>query len=289
MSRPKTFSGKFGAYDAIPQSEPVDHPLFKREKQLKILYGEEPGSLAGSCQRNPIMWTISTVSILALLAVAAWAIINSTSGEWATYGNDDDDIWVGGTKPHIIYILADDMGWNSVGYEDYDLAFATPTLTALAQSGVILDNFYAQEVCTPARAALLTGRYPLSIGMQYSMVQTAIPWGMDLKETTLANVLAGDEYSTHALGKWHLGHYTPRFLPTARGFDTFFGFLNGESYYWSKRNPDHTVFHDIIYMDQDCYAPYKDEDMHDYSTFLYRDKVCIYCGLAPRCRQSWAS
>jgi hypothetical protein len=69
------------------------------------------------------------------------------------------------TKPNIVFILADDLSWNSLGYMDYDLAFATPTLTALASKGVIMTNYYSQELCTPSRAALLTGRYPTSLGM----------------------------------------------------------------------------------------------------------------------------
>ena len=274
-SDPRTYGvGANAGYGAVPQSDPRDHPLFQKERQDRIMDGEEPGSLLGSFRRNPIVWTIGLLSVAVMVGVSIWAIVNSASGSWASFGADDDgEEWDGSNKPHIIYILADDMGWNSVGYQDYDLSFVTPTLTSLAQGGVILDNFYAQEVCTPARASLLTGRYPLTVGMQYSMVQTAIPWGLDLHETTLATALKSDDYATHALGKWHLGHYTPRFLPTARGFDTFFGFLNGESYYWSKRNPDHTVFHDILYSTDSCYAPYKEEDMHDYSTFLYRDKA----------------
>ena len=262
---------EYGTYAPVPASDPRDHPLFLKERQERILTGEEPGSLAGSCRRNPIVWTIGILSILAVLGVSIWAIVSSATDSWASFGEDDD--WDGNNKPHIIYVLADDLGWNSMGYRDYDLSYVSPTLTSLAQSGVIIDQFYAQEVCTPGRASLLTGRYPLSVGMQYSMVQTAIPWGMDLKETTIASVLQDNDYATHALGKWHLGHYSPRYLPTARGFDTFFGYLNGESYYWSKRNPDHTVFHDLLYSTEECYTAYKEEDMHDYSTFLYRDKA----------------
>ena len=67
-------------------------------------------------------------------------------------------------KPNFVFILADDMGWNSIGYEDYDLSFVSPVITDLANNGVVISSYYAQEVCTPSRAAFLTGRYPLSIG-----------------------------------------------------------------------------------------------------------------------------
>jgi hypothetical protein len=58
------------------------------------------------------------------------------------------------TKPNIIFILADDLGWNSIGHEDYDIDFTTPTLTAMASEGIVMENYYAQEVCTPARGSL---------------------------------------------------------------------------------------------------------------------------------------
>ena len=175
--------------------------------------------------------------------------------------------------PNIVFILADDLGWNSIGYQDYDLSFATPHLTSLARDGLILSNYYSQEVCTPARAALLTGRYPLSIGMQFSVVDTRTPWGLNLGEQTIADVLSEHGYVTRALGKWHLGHHSPKFLPTARGFDSFVGFLNGDNHYYSKRNPIFPHFTDFIGMDRECYYPYTEYDMHNYSTHFYRTKA----------------
>jgi hypothetical protein len=62
-------------------------------------------------------------------------------------------------------------------------------------------------------------------------------------------------------------------LPTARGFDTFTGYVNGENYYWSKRNPDHTRFIDFMSSNTTCYAPYAEENIHNYSTFIFRDKA----------------
>jgi arylsulfatase A-like enzyme len=177
------------------------------------------------------------------------------------------------SKPHVIIILADDMGYSSLGTAHDPLSFATPTLTKLATSGIIMSNYYAQEVCTPARAALLTGRLPLSVGMQYFMVQSAIPWGLSMDETTMAEIFLENDYRTHMLGKWHLGHFTPFLLPTARGFESFTGMLNGESYYWSKKNLDHPTFKDLLISNQTCYAPYQESDLHVYSTFLYRDKA----------------
>ena len=67
------------------------------------------------------------------------------------------------SKPNFIVIVADDLGWNSMGYNSDVMEFVTPFLTYLGKSGIILDNFYSQEVCSPARASLLTGRYPISL------------------------------------------------------------------------------------------------------------------------------
>lgn len=152
-----------------------------------------------------------------------------------------------------------------------DLSYVTPYLSALGKAGTVLTQYYAQEVCTPSRAALLTGRYPISLGMQSGVVQTNVPWGLPLAETTLAEVLSDNGYATHMLGKWHLGHHSPRFLPTARGFNSYVGYLNGETYYHSKRNTEYSDYHDIMKANQSCYSQYETSDAHDYSTFLYRD------------------
>ena len=174
-------------------------------------------------------------------------------------------------QPNIILLVADDLGYNSIGYQQFDMADFSPNLNAYASSGIILDNYYAQEVCSPSRAALLTGRYPLSIGMQYGVVDTANSWGLNLNETTLAEVLSDSGYKTHIIGKWHLGHCNPHYLPSARGFDTFTGFLDGSEYYWSKHSETENHLTDFLTMDKDCYYAYDGEQKHNYSTWLYRD------------------
>jgi len=177
------------------------------------------------------------------------------------------------TSPHVILIVADDLAWNSIGYSSDEMAFVTPRLTAFGESGIIMDNFYAQEVCSPSRGSLLTGRYPLSIGMQYGMVAANAEWGMPLDETTVAEVLGDGGYNTHMLGKWHLGYFSPKFLPTARGFESWTGYANGENYYWSKKNTDYPQHSDFISANTTCYSPYSESDKHDYSTVFYTNKA----------------
>lgn len=179
------------------------------------------------------------------------------------------------SKPNFIFILADDLGWNSLGFQGYEnrIQHSTPFLQKLANDGIYMTTYYGQEVCTPSRAALLTGRYPLSMGMQFGEVDPAVGWGLNVSETLLPEVMKENGYATYMVGKWHLGHYTPEMLPTARGFDYFVGFLAGQSYFWSKRDPQYYHFHDLLYMNKDCYAPYNGTDMHKYATFFYRDKA----------------
>jgi arylsulfatase A-like enzyme len=194
---------------------------------------------------------------------------NSANTEFFTLSNFKST----SVKPNFIIILADDLAWNSIGYSSTEMSFVTPEMTDLAAEGIIMNNFYAQEVCSPSRGALMTGRYPLSIGMQYGMVGTTAEWGLSLDEITLAEVLKTNGYSTHMLGKWHLGYFTPLFLPTARGFDSWIGYSNGENYYWSKKLPDYPENVDFITSNTTCYSPYEEEDRHNYSTTFYTEKA----------------
>ncbi len=127
--------------------------------------------------------------------------------------------------PHLVVFVADDLGWNAVGYHGGRVS--TPTIDALASSGVRLERFYAQPLCTPARAALLTGRYPLRLGLQYGVLRPWTEAALDLEERLLSQVLADAGYETALVGKWHLGHSTPAHLPTARGFEHQYGPYTG--------------------------------------------------------------
>ena len=169
--------------------------------------------------------TMLAIGSLCLL-VSIICVLQSTAQQHHVHKDISSLKYQGGTAmPHFVFILADDLGWNAIGYRDYDMSFTTPTLTQMAGDGIILSQYYSMEMCTPARGALLTGRYPLTIGMQYGVVSTDRPWGLDLSEQLLASALSNEGYKTHIVGKWHLGHHSPRYLPTARGFDTFTGYL----------------------------------------------------------------
>ena len=218
-----------------------------------------PGIDTGNELESPTLTTITTPS----------SMVISSPSTTTTIKVDP----VSTSYPNFVLIVADDLGWNAIGYNDNELEFATPILTSLANKGIIMGNFYAQEVCSPSRASLLTGRYPLSSGMQYGMVAATAEWGLSLDEVLLSEVLQNEGYATHMLGKWHLGYFSPLFLPTARGFDDYLGYVNGENYYWSKRSPDYPQMIDLLESDTDCYRGYNDSDMHDYSTTFYTNKA----------------
>ena len=84
------------------------------------------------------------------------------------------------TKPNIVFILADDLGWKDVGYHGSDIK--TPNIDELAQTGARLEQFYSQQICTPSRAALMTGRYPLRYGLQMAVIPSAGRYGLATDE-----------------------------------------------------------------------------------------------------------
>lgn len=135
-------------------------------------------------------------------------------------------------KPNVVFILADDLGRADCGFMG-GTAIKTPHLDRLAAAGTVLDAFYVQPVCSPTRAALLTGRYPMRHGLQVGVVRPWARYGLPLNERTLPQALKQAGYATAIIGKWHLGHFTPDYLPTRRGFDHQYGHYNGALDYFT--------------------------------------------------------
>lgn len=131
-----------------------------------------------------------------------------------------------GAPPNVVVIVADDLGWNDVGYHGGDID--TPSLDRLAREGMQLDRFYTTPICSPTRAALMTGRDPIRLGVAYGVI---LPWdntGVHPDEHFLPQSFQAAGYQTAMVGKWHLGHAQQTFHPNERGFDHFYGHLHTE-------------------------------------------------------------
>ena len=134
--------------------------------------------------------------------------------------------------PHIVYIVADDLGWKDVGFHGGEAN--TPNLDALADSGARLERFYTLPNSTPTLAAVMTGRYPMRYGLQMLSILPWSTYGLPLDERLLPQALKMAGYRTAAFGQWRLGHSTRDLLPTHRGFDYFYGSHNAVHDHYRK-------------------------------------------------------
>ena len=121
-------------------------------------------------------------------------------------------------------IIADDLGWKDVGFHGSDIR--TPNIDQLAKTGAQLNQFYAQPMCTPTRAALMTGRYPFRYGLQTVVILSGQTHGLDTEEWLLPQALKEAGHQTAIIGKWHLG-YPPHFGPLKSGYEEHLGPLSG--------------------------------------------------------------
>ncbi len=124
--------------------------------------------------------------------------------------------------------MADDLGWNDIGYHGSEIR--TPNIDRLAAGGVELDRYYAFPLCSPTRAALLSGRSPFSMGIDGPMGDEG---GVAVGVKTLGDHLGAEGYQTWLAGKWHLGHSHVKYFPHNRGFDRFYGHVGGTLDYYT--------------------------------------------------------
>jgi arylsulfatase B len=160
-------------------------------------------------------------------------------------------------KPNVVIILADDLGWAGVGYHsDWG---DTPNIDRLAKEGIELDRFYVAPMCSPTRAGLMTGRYPIRFGLARAVIPPQRNFGLPVSERTIAELLAGAGYAQRGVfGKWHLGHQQAKWHPLARGFTHFEGHYNGAIDYFSLEREG----------ERDWHVGYEPSDKNGYATDL---------------------
>ena len=145
-------------------------------------------------------------------------------------------------KPNVVILLADDLGYHDVGFHGGEIR--TPNIDKLAAEGVELERFYVHPVCSPTRAGLMTGRYPIRFGAMRAVYP---PWrkgGLDTAEKTLADALGQAGYRHRGVfGKWHLGHSDVKYHPLRRGFTEFFGHYNGAIDYFTHEREGELDWH----------------------------------------------
>lgn len=139
-------------------------------------------------------------------------------------------------KPHILFIVADDLGYTDAGYKGSEIK--TPVIDGLVTQGRSLTKYYVQSSCSPTRAAFHTGRYPARYNVDLANIgQFNQPRGVPLNETFLPEVLQRVGYRTHAIGKWHLGAHAWEYTPAYRGYESYAGYLQGAGSYFTHLFP----------------------------------------------------
>ena len=134
-------------------------------------------------------------------------------------------------RPNVVIFLADDLGWADVGFHGEE-SIETPSIDRLAREGVALERFYTTPICSPTRAALMTGRDPMRLGVAYGAI---MPWhtiGIHPDERFMPQSFQAAGYQTAMVGKWHLGHAQMTYHPNQRGFEHFYGHLHTEVGYF---------------------------------------------------------
>ena len=129
------------------------------------------------------------------------------------------------SKPNIIYILVDDVGWADFNYNvNGNTSIPTPNIDRLAAQGIKLKSHYVQPTCTPSRASLLTGRYATNTGLNFAMFPGSVV-GLPDDMVTMPQLLRKAGYNAQMVGKWHLGESQWKQTPVGKGFESHFGSL----------------------------------------------------------------
>ena len=172
------------------------------------------------------------IGVLLIAGFAAWAWFNHREPSAPEFGNTPTPDIASLVKerpanappPNVVILLADDLGYGDTGFNGSDIE--TPNIDRIAREGMRLTQFYSLPICTPTRAALMTARDPIKLGLANAGL---MPWndgGVSLEERFMPEAFADAGYDTAMIGKWHLGHTIEQHTPNSRGFNHFYGHLN---------------------------------------------------------------
>jgi len=188
--------------------------------------------------------------------------------------DDDGDSYItGDTAPNMIFLVADDIGWNDISHNDG--GFGTPTIDGILEGGIEFTRFYSHALCTPSRMALLTGRIAWKMGSQYpevihGMMAAHIPFD----EKTFAEVIHEFGYYNYYVGRWGVGYASWDMTPLGRGWDKFMGYFGPEGGYYNHSTSHFNEWFDV-YDFWDMKETYIDANM-TYSEDLFVDRTLSY-------------
>ncbi|CAB9500962.1 Arylsulfatase B [Seminavis robusta] len=222
------------------------------------------------------MWVPQVLKIFSLVLVLVFAEVVSCVPNLNEVRNDGEPKTTKKTSstndgpPHIILMLADDMGWYNAPWNgNAEIQERMPFIHSLSQTGVILDRHYSYKYCSPARSSLLSGRFPLHVTQNNKNNLITNPGGADLRMTLLPQQIkhaSNSSYKTACIGKWHVGGRSTANLPTSRGFDHHFGFLKGGQDHFTQINTD---THNMPFVDLWSQQAPAFGRNGTYSTYLY--------------------
>lgn len=178
--------------------------------------------------------------------------------------------------PNIIFILADDLGYDDLGSTNNIVS--TPSINKIYSEGQRLSWYYGQSLCSPTRTAIMTGLYPLHNQIN-NVIMANASYGVPLNYTFFPKILKQySNYDTHAIGKWHMGYYKWDYTPTFRGFNSFYGYYNGDEDYYnhSCMQQGYYDFHDDIGINcgENCSRIVTDDQvLGTYSNYLYTSRA----------------
>ncbi len=226
---------------ALHEYIPSTHLVYPRKRQVS--------------KRQLCYLSVALAASIAFPAMAAkpiqhdadhYVLLHQYKDQWAAEDKEIDQRLAqihernGGKKPNIVYILLDDMGFGEYGIPSLEKIRGgrTPNISELAQEGVTFTRMYAENICTPTRAAFMTGRLAVRTGMEVTKVTPPEGIGLNGKEVTIAELLSDAGYATHHIGKWHLGDIKEAY-PINQGFDyASFPMHNQVSYSFLTRDAE---------------------------------------------------